>query len=99
MAEKVLQDFHMVTAKDGVKLSLRFADTKAQKQLKAEQSKQRIWRSKEYDYSVEHSLTPPTPLNRLDQVGTHVSPVSQLSYHSPVDASNNLTPSTSVSPP
>ncbi|KKY27508.1 putative rna binding protein mssp-2 [Phaeomoniella chlamydospora] len=99
IAEKVLQDFHMVTAKDGIKLSLRFADTKAQKQLKAEQSKQRLWRSKEYDYSVEHSVSPPTPLHRLNPGTVHISPVSPLSYQSPPDLANNFTPATSVSPP
>ena len=98
LAEQVIRDFHNVTNEvDGVKLCLRFADTKAQKQLKQTSQEKRNWRAHEYKYSVEHTPSPTMP--RLQQVGTHVSPVSHVSFQSPAGASAAFTPGTSVSPP
>jgi hypothetical protein len=95
-AEQVIGDFHNVTNEvDGVKLCLRFADTKAQKQLKQTSQEKRNWRAHEYKYSVEH--TPSPTVTRLQQVNGHVSPASHVSYHSP--AGTTFTPATSVSPP
>ena len=96
IAEQVVKDFHSFPVDhDGVKLCLRFADTKAQKQLKQQSQERRNWRSREYSYSVEH--TPSPTLTRLQSVGNHISPVG--SYQSPAGASTTFTPATSVSPP
>jgi NADPH-ferrihemoprotein reductase len=95
IAEHVVKDFHSVlTEHDGVKLFLRFADTKAQKQLKQQSQERRNWRSREYSYSVEH--TPSPTLTRLQSMHNHISPAG--SYQSPAGASNGFTPATSVSP-
>ncbi|KAJ9639131.1 uncharacterized protein PV06_07316 [Exophiala oligosperma] len=95
IAERVIREFHSVlTDHDGVKLFLRFADTKAQKQLKQQSQERRNWRSREYSYSVEH--TPSPILTRLQDMGNHISPIG--SYQSPAGASNTFTPATSVSP-
>lgn len=95
VAERVVKDFHSVlTDHDGVKLFLRFADTKAQKQLKLQSQERRTWRSREYSYSVEH--TPSPTLTRFHNVNDGVSPAS---YQSPAGAGPNFTPDTSVSPP
>lgn len=95
IAERVIKDFHSVlTEHDGVKLFLRFADTKAQKQLKQQSQERRNWRSREYSYSVEH--TPSPTLTRLQSMNNHISPNG--SYQSPAGTSNAFTPATSVSP-
>ena len=99
VAEKVLAEFHSVTAADGVKLNLRFADTKAQKQLKAQSNERRNYRKDEYAYSVEHGTTPSPSLHRLQQTAQHFSPASQASYPSPAGVNPIFTPATSVSPP
>ncbi|EER38562.1 RNA binding protein MSSP-2 [Histoplasma capsulatum H143] len=84
IAEKVLSEFHNVTAKDGVKLLLRFADTKAQKQLKLQSNERRAYRAGEYNYSVElvNGSTPSPTLQRLQQTASHFSPNSQASFPS-----------------
>ena len=98
VAERVIKDFHSVTADhDCVKLYLRFADTKAQKQLKQQSQERRSWRSREYSYSVEH--TPSPIVNRLQTMNGHLGQNSPASYQSPAGASTNFTPATSVSPP
>jgi hypothetical protein len=98
VAERVIKDFHSVTNDhSGVKLYLRFADTKAQKQLKQQSQERRSWRSREYSYSVEH--TPSPTVGRLQGLGQQISPNSYVSYQSPAGASNAFTPATSVSPP
>ncbi|KIX00076.1 uncharacterized protein Z518_05133 [Rhinocladiella mackenziei CBS 650.93] len=95
IAERVIKEFHSVLAEhDGVKLFLRFADSKAQKQLKQQSQERRNWRSCEYCYSVEH--TPSPTLTRLQNMNNHVSPNG--SYQSPAGTSNAFTPATSVSP-
>jgi len=99
VAEKVLADFHAVTAADGVKLNLRFADTKAQKQLKAQSNERRNYRKDEYAYSVEHGTTPSPTLTRLQQTAAHFSPASQASYQSPAGVNPTFTPASSTSPP
>ncbi|KAL9108445.1 MAG: hypothetical protein Q9227_006779 [Pyrenula ochraceoflavens] len=98
MAEKVLADFHMMPGKDSVRLSLRFADTKAQKELKAQSNKCRQHRKNEYEFGVEHydSASPSPVATRFNQGFTHVSPASQLSFHSPAGMSNNFTPATNM---
>lgn len=94
IAERVVKEFHSaLTEHDGVKLFLRFADTKAQKQLKQQSQERRNWRSREYSYSVEH--TPSPTLTRLQNANNHISPGS---FQSPAGASNGFTPATSVSP-
>lgn len=94
VAEQVIRDFHSVlTEHDGVKLFLRFADTKAQKQLKLQSQERRSWRSREYSYSVEH--TPSPTMTRFQNVIDGASPGS---YQSPAGAGRNYTPDTSVSP-
>lgn len=96
MAERIIKDFHSALVEhDGVKLCLRFADTKAQKLLKQQSQERRNWRSREYSYSVEH--TPSPMMARAHDVGTGISPTE--SYVSPAVASNAFTPASSVSPP
>ena len=101
MAEKVLADFHMVPGRSGVRLCLRFADTKAQKELKAQSNKCRQHRKNEYEFGVEHydSASPSPVTTRFNQTFSHLSPASQLSFQSPAAMSTNFTPATSVSPP
>ncbi|PGH18411.1 hypothetical protein AJ79_00480 [Helicocarpus griseus UAMH5409] len=101
IAEKVLAQFHNVTAKDGVKLLLRFADTKAQKQLKQQSNERRAYRAGEYNYSVEmvSGGTPSPTLQRLQQTAAHFSPNSQASFPSPLGVGPVWTPATSISPP
>lgn len=101
IAEEVLAEFHNVTAKDGVKLMLRFADTKAQKQLKHQSNERRAYRAGEYSYSVEmvQGSTPSPTLHRLQQAASHFSPNSQSSYASPMGVGQVWTPATSISPP
>ncbi|KAM5436637.1 hypothetical protein McanMca71_001755 [Microsporum canis] len=102
IAEKVVQQFHNIVGKDGVKLLLRFADTKAQKQLKHQSNERRAYRAGEYNYSVElvNSATPSPSLHRLQQAASHFSPVSQNSYPSPLGGLGQVwTPATSISPP
>ncbi|KAL2004013.1 hypothetical protein VTN02DRAFT_1076 [Thermoascus thermophilus] len=100
IAEKVLAEFHNLTASDGVKLLLRFADTKAQKLLKHQSNERRAYRAGEYNYSVEvvQGSTPSPSLHRLQQTASHLSPASQLSYTSPVGVGPVWTPATSISP-
>lgn len=94
-AERVIKNYHsLLNEQTGVKLFLRFADTKAQKQLKLQSQERRSWRSREYSYSVEH--TPSPVLTRFHNVGDGHSPSS---YQSPAGASHSYTPDTSVSPP
>lgn len=93
VAERVIRDFHSVMVEhDAVKLYLRFADTKAQKQLKQQSQERRQWRSREYSFSVEHT---PSPISGRLQGMSHISPNG--SYHS-TGVGNNFTPATSVSP-
>lgn len=101
IAERVLVEFHNVTVQgDGVKLLLRFADTKAQKQLKQASNERRAYRAGEYNYSVEvvQKTTPSPTSRRLGQAGNHLTPNSQGSYASPAGAGSNWTPATSISP-
>ncbi|KAL6236812.1 hypothetical protein BDW75DRAFT_249798 [Aspergillus navahoensis] len=100
IAEKVLAEFHNVVADDGVKLLLRFADTKAQKLLKQQSNERRAYRAGEYNYSVEvvQGSTPSPSLHRLQQTVSHISPASQVSYVSPVGVGSSWTPATSISP-
>ncbi|KAB8223318.1 hypothetical protein BDV33DRAFT_188962 [Aspergillus novoparasiticus] len=101
IAEKVLTEYHNTMAKDGVKLLLRFADTKAQKLLKQQSNERRAYRAGEYNYSVEvvQGSTPSPSLHRLQQTASHLSPSSQISYPSPVGVGPTWTPATSISPP
>ncbi|CAI7570248.1 unnamed protein product [Penicillium viridicatum] len=96
VAEKVLIEFHNVTKDDGVKLLLRFADTKAQKILKQQSNERRAYRAGEYNYSVEvvQGSTPSPGMKR----GSHLTPNSQVSYTSPAGVGSNWTPATSISP-
>ncbi|CAG7950642.1 unnamed protein product [Penicillium olsonii] len=96
VAEKVLAEFHNVTKEDGVKLLLRFADTKAQKILKQQSNERRAYRAGEYNYSVEvvQGSTPSPSMRR----GSHLTPNSQASYVSPVGAGSDWTPATTISP-
>jgi hypothetical protein len=95
IAERVIREFHSVlTEHDNVKLFLRFADTKAQKQLKQQSQERRNWRSREYSFSVEHTPSPTATLSRLHNMHNHLSPNG--SYQSPA---GGFTPATSVSPP
>lgn len=100
IAVKVLEEFHNVTGEDGVKLLLRFADTKAQKMLKHQSNERRAYRAGEYNYSVEvfQGSTPSPSLHRLQQTASHLTPNSQLSYASPVGVGSTWTPATSISP-
>ncbi|KAL2827559.1 hypothetical protein BDW59DRAFT_179080 [Aspergillus cavernicola] len=100
IAEKVLSDYHNLVAEDGVKLLLRFADTKAQKILKQQSNERRAYRAGEYNYSVEvvQGSTPSPSLHRLQQAASHISPNSQVSYVSPVGVGASWTPATSISP-
>ncbi|KAN0083764.1 hypothetical protein V8E54_002852 [Elaphomyces granulatus] len=100
IAENVLAEFHNVTGKGGVKLLLRFADTKAQKILKQQSNERRAYRAGEYNYSVEvvQGSTPSPTLHRLQQTSSHISPSSQLSYQSPIGVGPVWTPATSISP-
>jgi hypothetical protein len=100
IAEKVLSEYHNSVAEDGVKLLLRFADTKAQKLLKQQSNERRAYRAGEYNYSVEvvQGSTPSPSLHRLQQTVSHLSPTSQVSYVSPVGVGNSWTPATSISP-
>ncbi|XHG04197.1 hypothetical protein AWENTII_007475 [Aspergillus wentii] len=100
IAEKVLSEFHNVVGEDGVKLLLRFADTKAQKILKQQSNERRAYRAGEYNFSVEvvQGSTPSPSLHRLQQTASHLSPNSQVSYTSPVGVGSTWTPATSISP-
>ncbi|KAF7591531.1 RNA binding motif, single stranded interacting protein 3 [Aspergillus hancockii] len=100
VAEQVLTEFHNAVGKDGVKLLLRFADTKAQKLLKQQSNERRAYRAGEYNYSVEvvQGSTPSPSLHRLQQTASHLSPGSQVSYPSPVGMASTWTPATSISP-
>ncbi|PGH13633.1 hypothetical protein AJ80_06265 [Polytolypa hystricis UAMH7299] len=100
LAEQVLSQFHNVTASDGVKLLLRFADTKAQKLLKQQSNERRAYRAGEYNYSVEvvQGSTPSPSLQRLQQAVSHFSPGSQASFPSPLGVGTVWTPATSISP-
>ncbi|KAF9885886.1 RNA binding motif, single stranded interacting protein 3 [Aspergillus nanangensis] len=101
IAEKVLSDFHNLVGNDGVKLLLRFADTKAQKLLKQQSNERRAYRAGEYNYSVEvvqGGSTPSPSLNHLQQATSHFSPNSQSSYVSPVGVTSTWTPATTISP-
>ncbi|KAK2744827.1 hypothetical protein FQN57_004151 [Myotisia sp. PD_48] len=101
IAEQVLAQYHSVPGKDGVKLLLRFADTKAQKQLKHQSNERRAYRAGEYNFSVEmvQGSTPSPSLHRLQQAASHFSPGSQGSFASPQGVGPVWTPATSISPP
>jgi hypothetical protein len=96
VAENVLMEFHNITKDDGVKLLLRFADTKAQKVLKQQSNERRAYRAGEYNYSVEvvQGSTPSPPMRR----GSHLTPKSQVSYASPDGVGSDWTPATTISP-
>ncbi|KAL1992444.1 hypothetical protein VTN49DRAFT_4476 [Thermomyces lanuginosus] len=100
IAEEVLERFHNVPGKDGVKLLLRFADTKAQKLLKQQSNERRAYRAGEYNYSVEvvQGSTPSPATSRLAQGLSQASPTSPLSYHSPMGPGPVWTPATTISP-
>ncbi|KAL4872862.1 hypothetical protein BDV12DRAFT_210172 [Aspergillus spectabilis] len=100
IAEKVLMEYHNTVGDDGVKLLLRFADTKAQKLLKQQSNERRAYRAGEYNYSVEvvQGSTPSPSIHRLQQTVSHLSPTSQVSYVSPVGVGASWTPATSISP-
>jgi NADPH-ferrihemoprotein reductase len=100
IAEKILAQFHNVPGKDGVKLLLRFADTKAQKQLKYQSNERRAYRAGEYTFSVEmvQGSSPSPTLHRLQQAASHFSPTSQASFPSPLGVGPVWTPATSISP-
>ncbi|KAI5281045.1 hypothetical protein KEM54_003425, partial [Ascosphaera aggregata] len=100
IAEKVLAEFHNVTGSDGVKLLLRFADTKAQKLLKHQSNERRAYRADEYQYSVAvvNGSTPSPSVGHAPHAGSHISPSSQTSFHSPVPVAGHWTPATSISP-
>lgn len=87
-------------SEDGVKLLLRFADTKAQKQLKQQSNERRAYRAGEYNYSVEvvQKSTPSPTLRRLHQAVNHLTPNSQGSFTSPAGVSSEWTPASSISP-
>jgi hypothetical protein len=89
-------EFHNVTKDHGVKLLLRFADTKAQKILKQQSNERRAYRAGEYNYSVEvvQGSTPSPSMQR----GPLLTPNSQVSYTSPAGVDSNWTPATSISP-
>lgn len=100
----VLSEYHNMAKDDGVKLLLRFADTKAQKMLKQQSNERRAYRAGEYNYSVEvvQGSTPSPSLQRLQQTTSNLTPTpnsnSQVSYTSPAGAGSNWTPATSISP-
>ncbi|KAJ5120876.1 Nucleotide-binding alpha-beta plait [Penicillium bovifimosum] len=96
VAEKILTEFHNVTKGDGVKLLLRFADTKAQKILKQQSNERRAYRAGEYNYSVEvvQGSTPSPGVRR----SSHLTPNSQVTYTSPAGVDSDWTPATSISP-
>lgn len=100
IAENVLAQFHNIPGKDGVKLLLRFADTKAQKLLKQQSNERRAYRAGEYNYSVEvvQGSTPSPSASRLAQGISQASPSSPMSYQSPVGAGPVWTPATTISP-
>ncbi|KAL1960537.1 hypothetical protein VTO42DRAFT_7116 [Malbranchea cinnamomea] len=99
IAETVISEFHNKEGKDGVKLLLRFADTKAQKALKQQSNERRAYRAGEYNYSVEMVQGTPSPsLQRLQQAACHFSPTSQGSFPSPLGVGPVWTPATSISP-
>jgi hypothetical protein len=100
----VLSEYHNMAKDDGVKLLLRFADTKAQKMLKQQSNERRAYRAGEYNYSVEvvQGSTPSPSLQRLQQTTSNLTPTpnsnSQVSYTSPAGVGSNWTPATSISP-
>lgn len=95
----MLREFHNIEGKDGVKLLLRFADTKAQKALKQQSNERRAYRAGEYNYSVEMVHGTPSPtLQRLQQTSAHFTPNSQGSFPSPLGVGQVWTPATSISP-
>ncbi|KAJ5295840.1 hypothetical protein PENANT_c001G11806 [Penicillium antarcticum] len=96
VAEKVLMEFHNVAKDHGVKLLLRFADTKAQKILKQQSNERRAYRAGEYNYSVE-VVQGSTPSPSMPH-GPLLTPNSQVSLTSPAGVGSNWTPATSISP-
>ncbi|KAJ5924573.1 hypothetical protein N7466_008760 [Penicillium verhagenii] len=100
VAEQVLDEFHNVMASDGVKLMLRFADTKSQKMLKMQSNERRAYRAGEYNYSVEvvQGSTPSPTVQRMAQSETHLTPISTATYESPAGVENDWTPASSMSP-
>lgn len=104
IAEKVLAEFHNVTAKhDNVKLLLRFADTKAQKLLKQQSNERRAYRAGEYNYSVEvvQGSTPSPTARRFQRSSAQITPNSQQSFNTPGGMNSigsDWTPATSISP-
>lgn len=87
-------------SEDSAKLLLRFADTKAQKQLKQQSNERRAYRAGEYNYSVEavQKSTPSPTMRRLQQAINQVTPNSQGSFASPAGVNSEWTPATSISP-
>ncbi|KAJ5611296.1 hypothetical protein N7510_008015 [Penicillium lagena] len=104
IAEMVLSEYHNMAKDDGVKLLLRFADTKAQKMLKQQSNERRAYRAGEYNYSVEvvQGSTPSPSLQRPQHTTSNLTPTpnsnSQVSYTSPAGVGSNWTPATSISP-
>jgi hypothetical protein len=95
IAEKVLAEFHNITAKiDNVKLLLRFADTKAQKALKQQSNRRRAYRAEEYNYLVGvNGLTPSPTAQRFQRSSAQITPISQQTMDG-----TNWTPATTISP-
>lgn len=92
----MIEEFHNVAGKDGHKLLLRFADTKAQKILKQQSNERRAYRAGEYNYSVEVVQgSTPSPATSRTLGNEHVSP---LSFQSPVGIGPAWTPATTISP-
>ena len=91
----MIEEFHNVAGKDGVKLLLRFADTKAQKLLKQQSNERRAYRAGEYNYSVE-VVQGSTPSPATSRLGT--GPISPLSFQSPMGPGSAWTPATTISP-
>ena len=97
IAEQVLSEFHNVLKENGVKLLLRFADTKAQKMLKQQSNERRAYRAGEYNYSVDVVQgSTPSPLVRC--MTERLTPNSHGSLGSAVGLGSNWTPATSISP-
>lgn len=95
IAERVIEELHNVAGKNGHRLLLRFADTKAQKILKQQSNERRAYRAGEYNYSVEviQGSTPSPATSRLEN-----GQVSPLSFQSPVGVGPTWTPATTISP-
>ncbi|KAI5295834.1 hypothetical protein KEM52_000066 [Ascosphaera acerosa] len=101
IAERVLAEFHNVTGRDGVKLLLRFADTKAQKLLKHQSNERRAYRADEYQYSVAvmSGSTPPSSTGHVPRADSHIIPTPVTTHATAMTAAGHWTPASTVSPP